>query len=67
MKNILIDKKFGHSSVARSIHKCFQIIFTACVCVRAHEGESHSCVPVLMKKYVCVGCLQEKKKYGCAA
>lgn len=35
MKNILIDKKFGHSSVARSIHKCFQIIFTACVCVCA--------------------------------
>lgn len=36
-------------------------IHSVCVCVRAHEGESHSCVPVLMKKYVCVGCLQEKK------
>lgn len=55
MKTILRDRIWIHF-----FRQKLPWMLKACVCVCVCKSESHSWAPILMKKYVCVGCFQEK-------
>ena len=59
MKTILRDRvwiDFFSQKLPWMLKACVCV----CVCVCVCKSESHSWAPILMKKYVCVGCFQEK-------